>query len=103
MGSKQDRTDDDERGSDGVRYPHAPKRRNRHCRRTGRQHLVLREQGGKIGRLTPDGKITEYRVAEGSEPMSIIAGPDGNMWFTDLKDRIGHIRIPAAAKPAKKN
>jgi hypothetical protein len=35
--------------------------------------------------------------------MSIIAGPDGNMWFTDLKDRIGHIRIPAREKPANKD
>jgi virginiamycin B lyase len=59
-------------------------------------------KGGKIGRITPGGKITEYPVAKGSEPMSIIAGPDRNMWFTDMKDRIGHIRIPAGEKPAKK-
>jgi hypothetical protein len=32
----------------------------------------------------------------------IIAGPDGNMWFTDEKDRIGHIRIQAGEKPPKK-
>jgi len=60
-------------------------------------------KGGKIGRLTPGGEITEYPIAEGSEPISIIAGPDGNMWFTDLKDRIGHIRISAGEKAAKKN
>jgi hypothetical protein len=32
----------------------------------------------------------------------IIAGPDGNMWLTDEKDRIGHIRILAGEKLPKK-
>jgi streptogramin lyase len=59
-------------------------------------------KGGKIGCLSPAGKVTEYRVAEDSEPFLIIAGPDGNMWFTDEKDRSGHIRIQAGEKRPKK-
>jgi virginiamycin B lyase len=58
-------------------------------------------KGGKIGCLSPAGKVTEYRVAEDSDPFLIIAGPDGNMWFTDEKDRIGHIRIQAGEKLPK--
>src|SRR5262249_44735755 len=52
--------------------------------------------------LAPGGKVTEYRVAEDSDPFLIIAGPDGNMWFTDEKDRIGHIRIRTGEKLPKK-
>jgi streptogramin lyase len=59
-------------------------------------------KGGKIGCLTPERKVTEYRVAEDSEPFLIIAGPDGNMCFTDEKDRIGQIRIRAEEKLPKK-
>jgi streptogramin lyase len=44
--------------------------------------------GGKIGRITTSGAITEYRVPTSpSEPISspsqITAGPDGALWFTD--------------------
>jgi streptogramin lyase len=59
-------------------------------------------KGGKIGCLSHAGKVTEYRIAEDSDPFLIIAGPDGNMWFTDEKDRIGHIRIQAGEKLPKK-
>ncbi len=37
----------------------------------------------KIGRITPDGAITEYPVPTAySDPLGITAGPDGNLWFT---------------------
>src|SRR5204862_11831 len=36
----------------------------------------------KIGKITPDGKITEYVIA-GSGPYGLAAGPDGNVWFTE--------------------
>ncbi|HEX8745432.1 MAG TPA: hypothetical protein VF712_20070 [Thermoleophilaceae bacterium] len=38
--------------------------------------------------------ITEYRVADGSEPQEIVAGPDGALWFTEpgLR-RVGRITI----------
>jgi hypothetical protein len=49
------------------------------------------------------GIITEFTTpTSGSGPVGITAGPDGNMWFTDEKDRIGHIRIQAEEKLPKK-
>jgi virginiamycin B lyase len=61
---------------------------------------------GEIGRITPAGKITVfslphskgysqggggylYGIAFG--PVAITSGPDGNLWFTDLPGKIGHI------------
>ncbi len=45
--------------------------------------------GSKIGRITPSGTITEFAVpnADGlpdSSPWDITAGPDGNLWFTEI-------------------
>lgn len=37
----------------------------------------------RIGRITPAGAITEFQLAEGSQPRDIVSGPDGNLWFTD--------------------
>ena len=102
MESEQDRADDDERGSDGVRYPHAQKRAIGIAAGPDDNIWFCENKGGKIGCLTPAGKVTEYRVAEDSEPFMIIVGPDGNMWFTDEKDRIGHIRIQAGEKHSQK-
>ena len=36
----------------------------------------------KIARITPTGTITEFLLANHSNPMGIAAGPDGNLWFT---------------------
>jgi sugar lactone lactonase YvrE len=48
--------------------------------------------GGKIGRITPAGAITEFPVPHSPRLEGIAAGPDGNLWFTDLRnDRIGRI------------
>jgi hypothetical protein len=42
----------------------------------------------EIGRITPSGQITEFssglQPSNGSGPVGIAAGADGNMWFTDL-------------------
>lgn len=38
---------------------------------------------GWIGRLDPSGHITEFALPAHSAPASIVAGPDGNMWFFD--------------------
>jgi virginiamycin B lyase len=49
----------------------------------------------KIGRITPDGQITEFPLssAEGP-PHEIVTGPDGNLWFTrPLGNRIGRITV----------
>jgi streptogramin lyase len=38
---------------------------------------------GTVGKITPDGAITEYHIRKGSGPYGITAGPDGNIWFTE--------------------
>ena len=52
--------------------------------------------GGTIGRITPDGAITEYPLPDlRYGPEGIAAGPDGNMWFTEStreQDRADHPR-----------
>jgi virginiamycin B lyase len=46
-------------------------------------------QAGKIGRIAPDGTITEYppagspQLTSGALPAGIVSGPDGNIWFTE--------------------
>ena len=49
--------------------------------------------GHSIGRMTPQGVVTEFRTPTiGSEPQFIAAGPDGNLWFTERAgNRIGRI------------
>jgi streptogramin lyase len=36
-----------------------------------------------IGRITPSGTITLYRLPAYSQPRSVVVGPDGNLWFTN--------------------
>ncbi len=47
----------------------------------------------KIGRITPDGKITEFALpTPNAGPDGIIGGPDGNVWFSESDvSRIGRI------------
>ncbi len=53
-----------------------------------------------VARITPRGRITEYPLPDpNSGPTGITAGPDGNMWFTEMNaERIG--RISPTAPPA---
>jgi streptogramin lyase len=54
-----------------------------------------------IGRITPSGKITEFSAGLQffSRPLAIVAGPDGNLWFTDFDESaIG--RISPSTAPA---
>ncbi len=49
----------------------------------------------RLGRITPGGVITGYRVP-GADLLSLGAGPDGNLWFTagtDSNDRPGMAKI----------
>jgi virginiamycin B lyase len=48
---------------------------------------------GKIGRVGPDGKITEFAIpTPGSGPRALAAGPDGNIWFSEYRaSKIGRI------------
>ena len=63
----------------------------------GNMWFTLMEQN-RIGRITPDGLITEFALPTAwSRPARIAAGPDGNMWFTENSgNRIGRI-TPAGA------
>ncbi len=47
----------------------------------------------KIGRITPEGVISEYPIpTPDSEPSGITKGPDGNLWFTEqAAGKIGRI------------
>lgn len=51
-------------------------------------NLWFTERRDRVGRITPDGRITEYPVTDGGRELhrtsigGIAAGPDGNLWFT---------------------
>lgn len=49
-----------------------------------------------IGRVTPSGEITQFRAGIGSEPRSLLAGPDGRVWFTGGGEEIDRITPPSA-------
>src|ERR1700736_1634641 len=43
------------------------------------------QNANQIGRITPDGTITEFPlVGPNNYPTSIITGPDKNIWFTEV-------------------
>ncbi len=44
----------------------------------------MEKYADQIGRITPAGQITESPLPTSREaPQDIIAGPDGNLWFTE--------------------
>jgi virginiamycin B lyase len=51
--------------------------------------------GPKIGRITPEGAITQFDIPTvPADPSQITIGPDGNLWFTETNDfanRIGRV------------
>lgn len=49
--------------------------------------------GGKVGRISPKGKIREFTPhTNNDDTFDITAGPDGNLWFTENSaNRIGRI------------
>ena len=50
-------------------------------------------EGATIGKITPQGTITEYTLPDyHAGPRDITAGPDGKMWFTEyVGNKIGRI------------
>jgi YD repeat-containing protein len=47
---------------------------------------------GKIGKITPDGTVTEYALLSAGGPYGITPGPDGNVWFTNPTEaKVGKI------------
>ena len=53
-----------------------------------------------IGQITPAGAVTAYPVTSpGTDLNAITAGPDGNVWFTDLASQVGKVEIATATAP----
>jgi virginiamycin B lyase len=49
-------------------------------------------QADQIGRVRPDGSITEYPLPQGSRPHAIAPDPWGGLWFTEWgAHRVGRI------------
>lgn len=52
------------------------------------------EEAGKIGRLTLDGALTEFRIPSRNRAFSVVVGPDGNLWFAETYGRqIGRMTL----------
>ena len=54
-----------------------------------------------IGKIAPDGTITEYPLAPGALPTNITVGPDGNLWFADNSSAIGRITTSGSVQEFK--
>jgi virginiamycin B lyase len=47
-----------------------------------------------VGRITPAGTVTEFKVGKGKRPYAIVAAADGNLWFTEMAvDKIGVVDV----------
>jgi streptogramin lyase len=46
---------------------------------------------GEIGRITPNGQITEFRIPSRAPTGAITVGPDGDLWFTERGPKLGRI------------
>ena len=59
--------------------------------------------GNNLGRITPDGTITEFPLPNpSSQPFAIAQGTDGAMWFTEaLGNRIGRMQVQTAPPPTR--
>jgi virginiamycin B lyase len=57
----------------------------------------VERNAAKIGRMTLDGHFTEYPLAAGAFPNRIVLGPDGALWFSELRaGKIGRITTDGA-------
>ena len=59
----------------------------------GRDHNLwfTEASGGKVGRITTAGVITEFRLPGTGNPQGLTVGPDGNIWFTVSEGAVGRI------------
>jgi len=69
-------------------------------RRAGQVDLVRRAARQPDGRLTIDGHLTEFAIPYVApfvpKPYGVVAGPDGNIWFTEE----GSARSAGSRRPA---
>jgi streptogramin lyase len=54
------------------------------------------EEPPTIGRVTPSGEITQFKAGIDWEPRSLLAGPDGRVWFAGGAEEIERITPPSA-------
>ena len=45
-------------------------------------------QAGKIGRITPDGYVTEFPLPAAGVPLGIASGVDKNLWVTVIRAQV---------------
>ena len=45
----------------------------------------LEQDGNQIGRITPDGTITEYPIPTAKARPNVVVGADGSLWFTEFR------------------
>jgi streptogramin lyase len=65
----------------------------------------------KIARITPLGKISEFKFSAPSSAQSLATGPDGDLWFTDqsqigrmtLTGQVSQFSLPTHQFPAGSN
>jgi streptogramin lyase len=62
---------------------------------TSRQ-LPSIEEPPTIGRVTASGEVTQFKAGIESEPDSLVAGPDGRVWFAGGGEQIERITPPSA-------
>ena len=89
---QQDRPDHAGRTDHRIRSAAAERRPWRHHGGRRRQHVVRRARradgrpqadGNRVGRITMDGKVTEFPIpSQTGSPINIAVGPDRNIWFT---------------------
>jgi virginiamycin B lyase len=64
-------------------------------------NLWFTEYGGAgaIGRVTPNGTLSEFVIpTHFNRPYAIAPGPDGRMWFTEDGNKIGRISMKGSIK-----
>jgi streptogramin lyase len=56
-------------------------------------------RGGKLVRIGADGTVTDFPLPHQIEPLAVVEAPDGNLWFTAVRDRLyeEHIYRPGTA------
>ncbi len=70
---------------------------------TGPDHALWFAEGGndgdegRIARMTTSGAFHDYPLAKNSQtPTTVVAGPDGELWYTEILDNIGRITVAGA-------
>jgi virginiamycin B lyase len=57
--------------------------------------------GERVGRITATGGVSYYSKGISLTPLEIAAGPDGNVWFTEMDYEWGRDKI-ARITPAER-